>query len=244
MATPLNGTILKAFQILRLASFERPDISAQRVQSELGMNFATAHRFLVTLEEAGALISIRRGVYRLGPSVGKMGRLAESTTPHLEAIQPFLDALRARLNESVMLCRFSRAGPTCVAVALAERPITVAIRIGTTLNFLTSAQGRLWLASLEPWERDELLAGESHLVDRPGLEADLAAIRRDGVAQNYGDAEPDIAAVAAPIRNAQGDLLLTVAVFGPKTRFTSDFISMAAESVKRVAGDVEISLTR
>lgn len=251
MSTPLNGSILKGFDILRLITVERPELTAATAQAELGMNFATAHRLLATLEEAGALLAVRRGVYRLGLETVQMGKVAEATTPYLARVQPLIDALCARLHESVMICRFTHAGPVCAAVAPAGRPITVSIRVGTCLGFATSAQGRLWLAEMQPGERAALIDGageaaraQGKALDRAGLERELAAIRARGHALNNGDAEPDIAAVAAPIRDAGGRILLTISAFGPLSRFGPGFVDEAAREVVRVAREIEAALRR
>ena len=241
MSTPLNGSLLRGFEILGLFTADRPEITAALVQKELGLNAATAHRFLATLEAAGALHAVRRGAYRLGTGLIELGALAEQTNPALRRIQPILDELRDRLNESVMVCRLSRQGPTCALVATAERPITVSIRTGTTLSLLNSAQGRLWLAELSPTERATLAqrTGETPATDLPALldamEPELDRIRSDGVARNAGDAEPDIGAVAVPLRDRQGKVALTLSVFGPLNRFTAEHGDRLEPAIREAA---------
>ncbi|WP_089717899.1 helix-turn-helix domain-containing protein [Candidatus Entotheonella palauensis] len=66
MTTPLNSSLIKGFAILKLFSKDRTELTATVVSRELGMNSASAHRFLTTLEEIGALASPRRGCYALG----------------------------------------------------------------------------------------------------------------------------------------------------------------------------------
>jgi IclR family pca regulon transcriptional regulator len=235
MATPLNGSILRAFEILRLVQPDRPELTAARLGDELGLNAATAHRFLATLEEAGALVAVRRGTYRLGLGAAELGRMAEATNPIAPHVQPLIEALRDALRESVMVCRLGRAGPVCVAVAPADRPITVSINVGTTLDMLGSAQGRLWLAEMPEARRAAWLSG----APEP---AELARIRTEGVALNLGDAEPDIAAVAAPIRDRRGACALTLSAFGPLTRFTPEAQARIRAQVLATAERIEAGL--
>lgn len=242
MSTPLNGSILKAFEILQLVSRDRPELTASVVRDELGMTTATAHRLLATLEEAGALMALRRGVYRLSLATAEMGRVAEATNALVPHVQPRLDALRTELNESVMACRQSRAGPACVCVAPADRPIAVTIRPGAVLNFVTSAQGKLWLAHMDADSRAEILARDGKEVDADALERELATIRAEGVARNLGGAEPDIAAVAAPVRGARGEVMLTISVFGPLSRFAPGFQDRARDAVIAAAREIEARL--
>ncbi|ETX13023.1 hypothetical protein OCH239_14750 [Roseivivax halodurans JCM 10272] len=241
MSTQLNGSLLKGFEILRLFSPERPEITANIVQSELGLNGATAHRFLATLEETGAIVPVRRGRYRLGYALSDLGRLASETNPVLPTMRPLMEALTASLSESVMLCRLGRTGPTCLIVVEADRPITVGIKVGTSLDLLASAQGRIWLADLERSQRQTVVANSMASGGSDTLEAlhdTLAAIRDDGIAVNRGDVEPDIAAVAVPVRTRTGRLAYTLSVFGPLSRFSDTFVTRAATELKDTAARI------
>ena len=117
MSTPLNHSVLKGFGILSLFSADRKEISAETVVARLGMSQATAHRFLMTLEHAGALRITRRGRFALGQKIEELGWLAGESGSLSIIVQPEIDLLSSTLNESVMACRLTRFGPTCVAVA-------------------------------------------------------------------------------------------------------------------------------
>ena len=229
MATPLNNSLLKGFEVLALVTRDRPDLTAAILMADLGMNAATAHRFLTTLEEAGALAPVRRGTYRLSPRLTDLGRLAEETNPLPQQVQPQIEALAAALGESVMLCRPGRRGPVSIAVATAPRPFAMGFRVGTTVSLAQSAQGRLCLADMTPPERERALRAAD--AD-PGLLAALTPaldrIRATGLAHNEGTAEPDIGAIAAPVRDRRGQIALTLSVFGPLARFAADFRARAA----------------
>lgn len=230
MSTPLNGSVLKAFSILRLITPERPEISAATVVSEMGTNNATAHRFLLTLEEAGAVVSYRRGFFRLGGGLEELGRLAEATNPLASKIQPLISDLARELHESVMVCRLGRTGPVCIAVAASDQPITVNISVGTVLQMAVTAQGKLWLAHMDERERSDWL-GDGQAVD----EAELAAILEQGFSRNKGDNEPDIAALSVPIMGADGKVFLTLSTFGMLSRFSEDAVERALPLLLRAA---------
>ena len=152
MATTLNLSVIKAFDALDLLDEARPELTADAVARELQLSGATAHRFLATLEAAGVLTAVRRGAYAPGPRLARLGRMAEELAPLPAALQSTLDDLRQALGESVMACRYTPRGPLCVAVSLAQRPVSVQIRTGTTLPMTNTAQGRLFLAAMAPRE--------------------------------------------------------------------------------------------
>lgn len=240
MATPLNGSLIKAFEILDLVSEQRPELTAAGVAAALEMSHATAHRFLVTLEEVGVLVLIRRGTYGLGHQMIQLGRIAEVTNPLVAAVQPVIDRLSEELNESVMVGRLSRDGVVCLATAIAPRPITVNIQVGRVLTLHRSAQGKLWLAAMgaarrEAWFR-AIMADPSHpRPDFERLRAEIEQARIEGLARNHGESEPDIAAVAVPVHDPAGNLSLTVSAFGMASRFDPPQVSAIAATLKQAA---------
>ena len=233
MATPLNSSLLKGFEILSLFSPSQREISATTLVERMGMNSATAHRFLMTLEHAGAVRGTRRGYFALGPKIEELGWIAEETDALAQVLQPEIDALSRDLNESVMVCRLTRHGPACVAVANSNRAISVNISVGTLLPLQTTAQGKLWLAGMSPAERRARLSAQTvagaqvPAPDADKLETELAEIRTRGYALNLGDNEPDIAAISVPIRDAALNTVLTLSAFGMLSRFDTRFLDNA-----------------
>ncbi|MEM1298064.1 MAG: IclR family transcriptional regulator [Pseudomonadota bacterium] len=242
MSTPLNASVLKGFEILGLFSEGAPEISTATVVEGLGMNTATAHRFLMSLEECGALISTRRGHFMLGPRVEELGRLAEVSNGWSALVQPKLEALSKDLGESVMACRLSSNGPVCVAVAHSQQTISVNIRLGTLLPLHLSAQGKLWLADMPEASRSRKLKSLPVLgpiaPDIEALNAELATIRKQGFALNLGDNEPDIAAVSIPLRDRTERMCLSLSVFGLLSRFDDAFIERCKKTLHLAAAEV------
>jgi len=158
MPTPLNASILKGFEILGLLTHDNREISAAIVADKLNMNSSTAHRFLLSLEAAGALRSTRRGYFALGTGLAALAQLVEESNPIVKLVEKEIATLSRELNESVMACRLTNAGLCCVAVSTCDRPISVNIKIGTVLPVLSSAQGKLWLAELNTSERVRKMA--------------------------------------------------------------------------------------
>ncbi|WP_425964126.1 helix-turn-helix domain-containing protein [Rhizobium nepotum] len=64
MATNVNFSLIKGLAILDLITEGRPEITTAIVVNELGMNTATAHRFLMTLEEDGRPYAVATGNLR------------------------------------------------------------------------------------------------------------------------------------------------------------------------------------
>lgn len=246
MATKLNGSILTGFEILDLITPERPEISADTVMRELGLTAATAHRFLVTLNKVGALASYRRGRYCLGPQIEHLGRAERQTNPLAAIAKSAIRAASRDLKDGVMVCRLSQAGPVCAGLSHSARSANANARIGMILPLHSTAQGKLWLSELSRKERKARLGAYSlvQVTERTHgnlnvLTAELDQIRRLGYAVNVGENEPDLGAVAVPVRSSTGKMILTLSTFGMVARFDDDFIANAVARLKSAAMGIQ-----
>ncbi|MEM9604335.1 MAG: IclR family transcriptional regulator [Pseudomonadota bacterium] len=241
MPTPLNSSLVKGFEILSLYTRSRPELCAADLVAQLGLNKATAHRFLVTLEAVGAVRSTKRGYFALGPKIDELGQTSADTGAIAVLAQPELRALADTLNESVMLCRLGKGGPTCVAVANSTQAISVNITVGTVLPVHASAQGKLWLAEMDPRTRAArldaagVLAAPGAPLDRERLEAELDSVRQQGYATNLGENETDIAAVSVAVRWPDGRMAYSLSVFGLLRRFDTAFRARAKAALDTAA---------
>jgi len=235
VATPINLSVIKAFDTLDLFSVDRPEVTADIVARELGMTYPTAHRFLTTLEAADIVSATRRGAFAPGPRLARLGRMAEDLAPVPPNLQETLDGLSTALNESVMACRYTPRGPLCVAVSAADRPISVNIRTGTTLPMLATAQGRLWLSAMTPAKRAAWAQAQGVTpAEMDAISGVLNAIAAQGHALNQGDNEPDIAALSVPV-SIDGHMGLTMSVFGMLSRFDAALLGRAEKLLKDAA---------
>lgn len=246
MPTKPNESVLKSFDILSLVRADRPEITSQIVVHELGMNPATAHRFLSTLVMVGALASYKRGSYCLGPRAAELGSLEQLTNPLSNVVKPVIESASQELNESVMASRLSRGGPVCMAVATPNRPFNIAIKVGTILPLHSTAQGKLWLSSLTRKERLARLGAyrlvaltDRTIQDLDVLEQELDQIRSQGFAINKGENEVDLGAVSIPVKGKTGEIILTLSLFGLLSRFDDQFVARAIERLRRAAEEIQ-----
>ena len=245
MATKQNGSVIKSFEILGLITHERPEISASVVAEELALTQSTAHRFLTTLASMGVLASYRRGAYCLGPRVEELGRMEQETNPLSSVVRPVIRSASNDLNESVMACRFSPGGPICMAVAASHRPFNVDIKVGTILPLHSTAQGKIWLSAQPRKDRFARLGAymlakhtETTLHSVDALHDELDAIRDQGFAVNRGENEPNLGAVAVPVRSDNYEVVLTISAFGMINRFDADFVATAKQRLQYAAKEI------
>lgn len=249
MAPQLNGSVVKAFQVLKLFSEQRPEITAAEVSHELGMNAITAHRFLRTLQHVGALVAVSKGTYRLGYAFADLGDRVLQNDALAQFLQPRLNAMTASLQEATMATVFRSDMVYCIARAVTHRSLSVDIRVGTRLEAYCTAHGKTWLAFMPGHERERYLQSvertrftDMTIIDPQALEEEIAKIRQHGYAVNNCEREDGIKAIAVPVRTRTGRMIAGLSAFGPASRFTDDAMETALETLRATAAAAERDL--
>jgi hypothetical protein len=115
---------------------------------------------------------------------------------------------------------------------------------GKRIPLHATSDGKVLLAYLPEAEAAECLAPPlARFTDRtitapaefPRL---LAEVRRRGFATAVDELEAGLTAVAAPVRNAAGDVAASISTSGPSFRIPAERIPAIAESVRRAAAEI------
>ena len=225
MSEPLvaaGATYQSAERVLSLlASFEdgRPELSVSEIAASLGVHKSTASRLAATLERTGFLARSGRR-YRLGVEVIRLGTLALRSTDIVATMQPAMEKLSQLTGETINLA--VPAGPDILNVA--EVPSTYILScsggwIGRRTKPHAVANGKVLLAfgaipvpaSLERYTEHTITTAEA-------LQAELAAVRRDGYATAAAELEEGLTAVAAPVLRPGGSCVAALSISGPAYR--------------------------
>jgi Transcriptional regulator len=251
MATPLNSTVVKAFEILDLFDDGRLEITTQDVADATGLNTVTAHRFLKTLVHVGALSSPYKGVYRLGLKLVDYGKRADDTRRLAILLQPYLNELAEETSEAAMATTFDGSMAVCLAVAHSHRFLTFTSRVGARHEAYSTANGKLWLAHLPDRERENYFAthdlvpfSERTNIDRERLLAEFAEIRARGYSTNRGERERSLGAVAVPLFSPQKTMVAGISVFGPEERISRIGEEKLAAIIRRSIASAQKALDR
>ena len=113
----------------------------------------------------------------------------------------------------------------------------------------STSPGKVLLAYLPPAELDEILLGwrlprktPYTIGDHESLRRQLAQVRVQGWAENVNESEIGVASVAAPVRDARGQVVAALSVAGPVQRldganlrrFTRHAVEAAAAISRRL----------
>jgi DNA-binding IclR family transcriptional regulator len=197
---------------------------------------------LSTLEQHGYLV--REGEpprYRLGPSAFALGGAAAEPRVR-EVAYPTLKRLAYETGETVLLHVLAGTETVCVDKVESPQAVRVTFDVGRRGPLHAGSSGRSLLAFLDPAELEWLLPRlelrrytDRTITNLSDLSEELERVRQRGYAVSYGELDPGVYSIGAPIRNALGRLEAGVTVVGPESRWTEDLHRLQVEKTLAAA---------
>lgn len=220
--------VSKAIELLFLVA-QHGDLGVTELAKRSGNTKARAFRLLTTLEESGLVQrKMPLATYSLGYGALILGTAAQGQLTLASIAGQLLEQVGKACNESVLVR--VRDGLETVCIAWWDAPH--AVRIHSQLNDRRSlgvgASGKLLLAHAPPDVQERVLAEtrevftENTITGRKELEAELAKILEQGVSVSVSERTSGTLAIAAPIHDASGAVVASLAMTAPTTRVTAD----------------------
>ena len=142
-----------------------------------------------------------------------------------------------------------RDGGSVVSIdqVIGSSTVTTMNWVGQRTPMHATSAGKVFLASMTPGELEQSLAGglqrytERTIVDATILTEQLKTVRSQGYAQTLEEHEIGLAAVAAPIRALDGQVIAALTVSGPNFRVSEQTIpGMAVRADGRGCRDLGV----
>ena len=206
-----------------------------------GMPPGRAHAYLVSFRKLELVEQDSpTGRYRLGPFALHLGLARLRGSQPYEIAGEALGRLVDALDLVAALTVWGTHGPTVVRVQEASHQIHANMRPGTVFGLTATATGRLFAAFMpaalvEPMIAAELRDPARHRLGgaEPSLaelRAELATVRRRGVATTVGKPIPGLSALAAPVFDHSGQIRVAITIMGP-----SAIVDCGADSAQAAA---------
>ncbi|MEX5717280.1 IclR family transcriptional regulator [Geodermatophilus maliterrae] len=216
------------------------------VAAELGVHKSTAFRLVAALESRGFVEQLAdRGKYRLGFGVVRLAGAAAAQLDIGREGQPICDAVAADLEETVNIAILD--GDRAVNVSQARGPGALSIHnwVGQGTPLHATSSGKVLLAYAPDAVRKDLLSRElqrftpATITDPEVLHQHFDQIVEQGWGSTVEEFEIGLAAVAAPVRGADGGVIAALSVSGPSFRMDSEDFARLAR--RMVSGAEELS---
>jgi IclR family pca regulon transcriptional regulator len=208
--------------ILELFSDKRPSLSISEVAELTGLNRATCYRFCQTFRQLGYLEELPDRRFRPGLKAVSLAHSALSSRELPELALPYLERLRADINETVNMGLLDGTEVVYVARVLSDHLISLRLYVGSRLPAYAASLGRAMLAfmpedeAMDIIDRSELVSITSHTIaDRKQLLSELRKIREQGYAFNNQEIANGLRGVAAPVLTDDGRPIAAINVSIP-----------------------------
>jgi DNA-binding IclR family transcriptional regulator len=195
--------------------------SLTQLAAASGMQPSKVHRYLVSLVRSGLVTqSPRSSLYDFGPALRRLGAESLRRMDEVSLVSEHLPALRDLTGYSVNLAVWGDHGPVVVRWDYGTHVLPVTVRIGATMQLLSSSIGRVYLAFLPesltgPILREQQADTGSNAVSSAAQQSIKAEVRRAGVAVISGTVVPGVVSVAAPVFTTAEALPLAVSIALP-----------------------------
>lgn len=239
-----NVTADRAIEILLLFNERCTSLSAAEVAARLAMSRSTTYRYLQSLRTLGFLEEEDGGGrYRLGPQILRLASVARHGLGLSEAALPVMRELARLTGESVLLTRRSGTQVVCIERENGVHLVRLSYERGQLLPVHAGASALIVLAFATAPEIDEVLANAMPLepftehtqTDPDALREQLSQIAEQGYATSYGELDPGVRGIAAPVFWPDGSIAAGLSVVGLAYRMTDDLVPGLVAAVRKGA---------
>lgn len=223
----------RAISILEILA-RSGEAGVTEIAGELGVHKSTAFRLIASLEARGLVEQTEdRGKYRIGNGIL---RLAGATTARLDVVQesrPICRTLAADTGETVNIAVLADRSAFYVDQVAGPSALQPRNWVGQHIPLHATSNGKVLLSGLTGEELDATLVAlpsytKATVTSRRKLMAELAEVRARGYAVAVDELEVGLTALAAPIRNAHGDVVASMSLSGPSFRLDAVRIDQVA----------------
>lgn len=222
------NSLARGLEVICAFTRARPRMTLSEVAKSTGMTRATVRRFLLTLVREGYAEKDEK-LFALKPKVLELGYSALSSMGILEVIQPVMNELAAKLNESVFAAVLTGKDVTYIARATSERFVNVSFTVGSRAPAYASSTGRILWA----YEPEDALY---QYLDRATLEkitpntivskVKLRSLIEEARIANYSTVDQELEiglrSISVPIRNGTNKVVAALNVCCPSVRSSSE----------------------
>jgi DNA-binding IclR family transcriptional regulator len=211
----------RALAVLAAFDEDAPVLTLAKLAARTGMGKSTLLRLLVSLVRTGFIERHDDGTYRIGSQAWRVGSLFTLDLSLEKILLPIMEQLAARTKESVAFyVRLEGVTPPtriCLLRVSAPRRVVHMYYVGNRLPLDRGAGGRVVRA----------------FTDLSYREDDV--IREEGVCAAWGEADPEVCAVAAPVMGPDGRFVGALLLSAPCARHDPDWLELMKPVVMEAA---------
>lgn len=224
--------------VLSALAAEAKGVTLSAISARTGLSASQTHRYLQSLVASGMVVqNPLTGLYDLGATARRIGTAALNRFDVFSSIEATIPGLVRLTGRTVLVAVWGSGGPTLLRWYFGDPPVLTNITLGSVLPMFNSATGRAFIAFGSETNTRPIIAREIEQSRINLGEKDIALIREEGHREMCislgGKLIPGMRAVAAPVFDLQGGLVLVISAIAHWS-FPVEDDPAVAEALKRV----------
>jgi len=224
--------IEKLIQILDYLNNVEKSVGITELSSKLSLPKSTVHRILKSLLKYSIVDQEKHTAkYRLGLGMLKYSNSFYNSFDFRQIAKQVLKKLCVKTKENASLMTWRNNKCICIDSFNPSKDVNMnlSIVVGQELPFHCTAAAKVLLAHQSSKVIRDLINEKSlqrytsrTIVNPEELRKDLKEIRDNGFAFCYGELKEGVMAIAAPVRNINGEVIASISIAGIFTKVPSD----------------------
>jgi DNA-binding IclR family transcriptional regulator len=205
---------------------------------------STVHRLIVTMKEAGYVIfDPQTSKYSLGNRVARLGEQLNQQSPLLTFGVPMLEQLTRDCHEASHLAIMQGTEVVYISHEESKEPVRISFGMGHRAPVHCTALGKAFLAGLSETEIWMLYENKKKLdrltpntvTSLRELVAEIAIVRKEGIAYDNEEYMTGLRCMAAPIRDFTSRIVAAMSLSMLKHKMTEEKRAFFRNALRRVS---------
>lgn len=236
----------RASAILEEVAAHREGVTLSELSRSLGIHTSTLYHLTRTLVAIGYLRTGEEDKrYRIGRGIFQLASACLDEAELCAAVEPFLDRLASETGEATHFAIWERKCALILTRRSGPNALQITERVGTLRPVYCTAIGKALLSGLSEedyadYTKDIEFAAftPSTLKDPQELRIQVEKIRRDGIAFDDCEFNPEVRCMAAPVRDFRGRVIGAIGFSGPVWRMSLTDMAEYISVTRSIAAEV------
>lgn len=245
----LNLSVVKAFTLLDAFTMDKQEWGVRELAIKKGYNKSTTYRLLNTLESLGVLQKNDNDKYLLGLKLFELGNLVSIHKTLRKYSRTPLENISREIKETVHFGVLDKNQVLYLNKTESPQGLKVSTQIGSYQKAYCTAIGKVLLAFLPEQKLADYLQTVSldactvnTIADRETLQQELQKIRAQEYALDMEELELGLICIAMPVYNNKRQVVASISVSGPSSRFKLENITNYISIIKKGTQAIEASM--
>lgn len=236
----------KGMEVIELIAQHPKGLTIQEMVNLLDHSKTSIYRIVCSLEEMGYLRKNKQSnSFSITKKLFKIGLSSLGTTTIIEHSYNPMRRLRDKVRETVVLGTLMGTKIVILEQVIGSHHFSFILKPGMGVCLHASAPGKVFMANIDVWERDEILSKieftkftAKTISNTADYIKELERVKTCGYGLDKGEELSGVRCIGAPIYNQAGKIAASVWMSGPAERLSDEAIVEYSKEVVACANEI------